>query len=293
MEFLTFHVALDQGEAAHPNQTLKHKEYLSMIDMMFSSARLFDRHATRVVLTDEATSFGRQARHIDRVVRHRIDGARLMLERANAQQRYVQACSFETPLVILDSDILVNAPLASIFARDFDVAVTWRHNAAQPINGGFLVLNNRRPDVVRAFFRRFIETYKKKYAEGHAGWFGDQLALRDCVGLPLCEMERHEIVEVDGCRILLLSCDSHNYSPDNRFSEIAADLPAKVILHFKGERKRLMAPYWRAWLRPRASISPLVQFRARQERKAIERLAAADGANGANGGSAALAGDEG
>lgn len=277
MQFVTFHVALDNGETAHPNQTLKHGEYLSMIGMMFASVRMFDRAATTVVLTDTRTNFG--ALGIDCVVREQVDGRMLMLERANAQMRYVESSAFESPMVILDSDILVNAPLQPIFDNDFDVAVTWRASAEQPINGGFLILNNRRPEVSRQFFRRFISIYREKYAD-RAAWYGDQLALRDCVGLERTQMARRKMVEVDGCRILLLPCDSHNFSPENRYAEISADRPEKVVLHFKGERKRLMEAYWHAWLRPRRSLSPLVHLRAWHERRSLLRLVAAEAESG-------------
>jgi hypothetical protein len=280
LEFVTFHVALGNGEAAHPNQTLQHKEYLSMIGMMFASARLFDQAAKTVVLTDPNTSFEARSLGIDQVIREKMDGSQLMLERATAQLRHVETSAFDSPLVILDSDILVNAPLQPIFREDFDVALTWRHNANQPINGGFLILNNRRPEASRDFFRRFTAIYREEYAD-HGAWFGDQMALRDCVGLPLSELARRDMVEVDGCRIRLLPCDTHNFSPANRYAEISDDLPEKVILHFKGERKRLMAPYWNAWLRPRRSLSPFVHLRARRERRALNERVAAEAEKGA------------
>ena len=83
-------------------------------------------------------------------------------------------------------------------------------------------------------------------------------------------LQRGVIGEVDGCRILMLPCDTYNFSPDNRFAEVAAYRSDKVILHFKGERKRLMGPYWQAWLRPR-SASILARLQALAERRRITR----------------------
>lgn len=288
MEFITFHVALIRGEAAHPNQTLKHREYLAMIAMMFASVRLFHRDVRTVVLTDESTDFGGADHHIDELVRSPVDGSRLMYERTIAQDRHVQSSDFSRPLVILDSDILLNASMDELLHRDFDVALTWRDNPEQPINGGLMILNNRRPATVKAFFRRFTEIFEQRYAKEHATWFGDQLALRDCIGLSAAELSQSTEVMVEGCRILLLPCESHNFSPPNRWAEIGTSLPGKCVLHFKGERKRLMAPYWRAWLMARSSWSPLVWARSLRERRLLQRLAAEEVASGmfknANGG---------
>lgn len=247
-----------------------------MIDMMFASARLMDSSARTAVLTDSGTDFSLCRTTIDAFFRADIDASKLMLERTRSQLRYVEASTFAAPIIILDSDILINGSLKKIFDVDFDVAVTWREREDQLINGGFLILNNRRPDVARRFFQKFSSIYLERYAD-QAAWYGDQLALRDCVGLSLEELRRKRtLVEVDGCRILLLPCETYNYSPKNRYSEILVDRPEKSVLHFKGECKRLMAPYWHAWLRPRKSFSPFVHLRARKERKFLERLAASE-----------------
>ncbi|MFO6418780.1 hypothetical protein ACLBKS_01080 [Hylemonella sp. W303a] len=266
MEFVAFHVGLGIDQAVHPNQTLEHENYLSMIDMMFASVRLFHPKAVRVMLSDRSTSFDRIHSRLDRLIRGDVDGSRLMLERTRAQWLYVQASAFEQPIVMLDSDILINESLAPVFQRSFDVALTWRENDEQPVNGGLMILNNQRPEMVRRFFEKFMSIYQEQYAEGQAAWFGDQLALRDCLGLKLKEFSRQDVIEVDGCRVLLLPCDIYNFSPDNRYEEIADGLPGKRVLHFKGERKRLMGPFWRAWLRPRHSWIPWVLYRAWRER---------------------------
>ena len=272
LEFVTFHVALGSREEVHPNQTLKHREYLSMIDMMFASVRLFHPDAKTTVLTDADTDFSGMECPADRTVRSAIDNNKFMLERADAQSRHVQDSSFARPMVMLDSDILINAPLLPVLDRGFDVAVTWRDSENMPINGGLLILNNTRPDVAKRFFARFTAIYRERYSE-QAAWYGDQLALRDCVGLSLADLAARETVEVDGCRILLLPCDTYNFSPDNRYGEICSELPGKVVVHFKGQRKRLMRPFWRAWLRSRRSYSPWAAFDAWRARRWLGRQA--------------------
>ncbi len=251
--------------AVHPNQMLEHAEYLSMIQMMFASARLFHGDSTGVVLTDEDTQFESTMGPGVQICRNEMDKRSLMLERTRAQLRYVQASRFERPMVILDSDILINSPLTPLLHREFDVALTWRENDSMPINGGFMILNNPRPEVVKRFFARFADIYRTEYP-GQAAWFGDQMALRDCLGLNLGEMSERSIVDIDGCRFLLLPCETHNFSPDNQYAEICTPLSDKVVLHFKGERKRLMEPFWRCWLSPRASRAPLDELSAIRDR---------------------------
>jgi len=272
LEFVTFHVALGLDEAVHPNATLRHEEYLSMIDMMFASARLFHPVAKATVLTDMRTNLDGVAKEVN-LVRLDIDCNKLMLERTNAQLRHVLNSSFTSPIVILDSDILLNDSLSPIFKNEFDVAVTWRANESMPINGGILMLNNIRPEITKRFFDRFAKVYREKYAD-KAAWFGDQFALRDCVGMSLANLAEKKMVEVDGCRILLLPCDVYNFSPENQYKEICSDLSGKTVLHFKGERKRLMSPFWKGWLKPRGSYLPWVQFNGWRERRCLRRQSA-------------------
>lgn len=264
MEFVTFHVALGSGDSVHPNQTLKHKEYLSMIDMMFASARLFHPDVMTTVLTDRNSSFDDLSPGTA-ITRFDIDPSRLMLERASAQLKHVLNGLDHHPMIVLDSDILINASLVPIFEQDFDVAVTWRQNVKMPINGGFLILNNIRPEITKRFFNRFVSLYQEKYAD-EAAWFGDQLALRDLMNMNPDGLEQKQIVDVDGCRVLLLPCDTYNYSPENKYKEICSKLSEKVVLHFKGERKRLMPHFWNAWLKPSESYFSWIRFDAWRER---------------------------
>ena len=64
-------------------------------------------------------------------------------------------------------------------------------------------------------------------------------------------MEKKQVIDVDGCRVLLLPCDTYNFSPENKYKEICSALSEKVVLHFKGERKRLMPHFWKAWINSR------------------------------------------
>ena len=277
LEFLTFHVELEAAAPVHPNKTMKHAEYMSMIDMMFTSAGFFHSQCVFTVLTDQVTNFN-GSRKISRLIRNSMDPSRLMLERTKSQLKYIISNDFSRPIVVLDSDILINRSLLPVISDDYDVALTWRASKRMPINGGFLILNNARPEVTKKFFERFASIYEDKYLDA-SDWFGDQLALRDCVGLGLSKYSSRIVVDNEGCRIRLLPCETHNFSPDNQFSQIGTPLPDKFVLHFKGERKRLMKPFWTAWLRPGQSLSPAAQFAGWRERRWLRHQAAFESGN--------------
>lgn len=276
-EFVSFHADRPAGAAeAHPNTNLGSSSYMRMLDLLFRSARLTHRGAGCTLLTDAATRVDGVRGPFRRIDRP-IDHGKLMLARASAQLAHVDASPFGRPIVLLDSDILLNGSLQRVFDDDFDVGLTWRASRTMPINGGLVVLNHRRPEVSRAFFRRFVTHYVDRYGgDGNASWYGDQLALRDLVGLTHQEMKQQDVVTQDGCRIRLLPCDVYNFSPDNRLAAIQDGLPDKLVLHFKGQRKRLMEPFWSTFLKWRESRWPWAGWRGRRARLALARLAAAE-----------------
>ena len=273
-EFVTFHVTMGPNESVHPNEALIEWEQQEILRVMAASVRLFHPKASVTLLTDPRTASLGWSRRCRCIIRE-INPKQLMLERALAQQSHIANSRMTAPMVLLDSDILLNQSLGDLFRRSFDVALTWRPHGEMPINGGFMVLNADRPDVSKAFFDRFVAIYRERYS-ARSDWFGDQLALRDCVGLRAEQMTEEAVVDCDGCRVLLLSCNRYNFSPVNRYRSICSRLDDKTVLHFKGQRKRLMIPFWRAWLQPAHSLSPWVQFNGWRERRKIALLADAE-----------------
>ncbi len=273
--FVSFHADRPAGvTGAHPNANLDTAGYRRMLDLLFRSVRLTHPTAHCVLLTDRTTGIGGIRGPVQRVDGP-VDHKSLMLSRSLAQAAFVDADDFSRPLVLLDSDILLNGSLRPLFDEDFDVGVTWRPSSTMPLNGGLLVLHNRRPEVSKAFFARFVRTYAERFAtEGKGAWYGDQLALQDCVGLNHDELARREMVVKDGCRIRLLPCDTYNFSPENRLDAIGDGLPGRLVVHFKGLRKRLMQPFWDAFLAPRSHPWLFPQWRARRALAHLHELIA-------------------
>ncbi len=276
-EFTSFHADRPAGaREAHPNANLVSSSYMRMLDLLYRSARLAHPGAACTLLTDPTTRVAGIRGNVRRFDQP-IDHSALMLSRSRAQRAYVETSPLDRPMVLLDSDILLNGSLQGLFDADFDVGVTWRASRTMPINGGLIVLNNRRPEVARAFVRRFVDLYEKVHtADTNASWYGDQLALRDVVGMTHEEMNGRDVVERDGCRIKLLPCDVYNFSPDNKLAAIRDGLPTKVVLHFKGQRKQLMDPFWSTFLQWRESFLPWAARRGRRALEALEARIAAE-----------------
>lgn len=273
--FATFHAdvgAGDSKEGPHPKANLHNLRYVRNIELLFKSVGVFHPGSTLCLLTSARTDLS--ALKMDyRRLDSEIDPKALMLSRSLAQQDMVDHDDFSLPIVLIDSDILMNGSLEPVFEQDFDVALTWRASVNMPINGGLLILNNRRPEVARKFFDDFVAIYREKYMDG-AGWYGDQLALRDLCGMTYREMREHKLVEVNGCKILFLPCDQYNFSPEDSFAAVTSPIRRAVVLHFKGYRKRFMQAYWVAHLQVRERSTLLRRVRAYLMRKSLAWKAA-------------------
>jgi hypothetical protein len=260
--FVTFHVATG-GEASPAHIIARHADYLRLLDMMIRSLRRIYPDSSVTILSSADTDLRGLTSEFIRE-NHPVDPGRLMEARALAQQAHLQSSPMREPILFLDSDMLLNEPLDSLFDEDFDVALTIRAKQEMPINGGFMLINNRRPDVVRAFFARYIARFVGQYS-ADAAWYGDQLALRDVVYAPGSDVDA-QWIDADGCRVRLLPCSQYNHSPRNKLLPMLQSMRGRALLHFKGNRKRFMPMYWHLRLRSSSPPARLIGW-------AVERLA--------------------
>jgi hypothetical protein len=269
--FVTFHVDVSTQSSVdpvHPNANLQHDEYLSMIDLMFRSARLFHPDATFTILTNSKARFTKIHEPFVRIDSE-VRPDHIMLDRMRAQTEFAQGYDFAHPVILLDTDIIINRQLDELLAQDFDIGLTWR-DEKMPINGGVIILNNRRPDAVRQFLIQVYKIYTELYAE-QGKWFGDQLALHNYLQLNIEDMKNHPTVEVNGARVLFLPCETYNFSPENEMTSIQTGLQEKFLLHFKGPRKLLMKMFWEAHLLPKTRRSPIDLVRSWIVRRKLTR----------------------
>ena len=252
--FSTFHVDPKKDSDATLKSNIKNEgDYSLLIDLMFRSASLFHPDCQRVVLTDYQTDLS----YLDKSIKaHRIhvdpNSVPLMYSRLVAQVDYIRSNNFASDMVFLDSDILINSNLESLFKQDFDIALTIRDLEIMPVNWGVMLVSKNGGQNVIDFFEKILTIFKEKYFTGDVFW-RDQYALMDAIGRDNFFNRSSDVICVDGVKILLIPCDTYNFSPDNNlskstYSSIAFELRKKQIIHFKGERKKLMYPYWKCYL---------------------------------------------
>ena len=221
-------------------------DYVTLLDILFRSSSLQDATAQGAVLTDLATDMTALENGVT-VIRRPVDPDRVMLSRMQSQIEYLERRAADHDVAFVDSDMIINASLGAVFSQDFDLALTYRDEPEMPINGGVIFVKGGRAPAAASFLRQVCDCYASKFA-GQAHWWGDQRALIDVLGHERFAKRTADVFSVAGVKVRLLPCEQYNFSPENKFRAIAAPLSDKVILHFKGERKRLMPLYWQAHL---------------------------------------------
>ena len=207
---------------------------------------LWSNPGSRIILvTDSAFIPQGMADNRVSIVRFDLADGEPMFERVVAMLAYVESAAFTAPTIFLDSDAFLIRHAAGLFANNFDVAVTYRDIGGQmPINEGVIIVNDRRPDSVRPFFRRYLATYLtlerhpvvlETYGKVRR-WRGGQLSINAISG----GWHRYSagILDSDlGARVAYLPCSRYNYSPDQEGEISAAMLTRALVLHLKGSRK--------------------------------------------------------
>lgn len=261
MNFITFHAQRRASGALHAHATLADLDnatYVRMVDMMFASAARHHPNIQKTLLTSASTDLSLLQTSLVRVD-NAVKTETLMRDRAAAQAHFLAAYDFTQPAVLLDSDILIFGSLTPLFERDFDIAVTWRHRDGMPINNGLILINKRRPETVRTFFRRYVDIYNTRYA-GAADWYGDQLAMHDAVGCKAEDLSDNTVVDAAGCRVLLLPCSQYNFTPGRRLRKLLWPARSRRVFHFKGARKPQMFEFWDLHFSGRPKLLALLQI---------------------------------
>lgn len=128
----------------------------------------------------------------------------------------------EGDVLVLDTDIVVQADLSTVFRFPFDMALTWRDGPVldpdgvdiaklMPVNCGVMFQRNPK------FWARCLE-----WCTGKAlGWYADQLAVA---------------ANYRYFNILRLHCDNFNYKPKSENDPIAH----RFAIHYRGKARPLM-----------------------------------------------------
>lgn len=255
--FATFHVENKQTDvkAEVQSKIVSKNIYHLLLELLFRSASVFHPACSCTVLSNQTTAFD----YLDptiKIFRTEVDDrAPLMFSRLAAQIRYIKSISATSNLVFLDSDILINGNLNALFEQDFDIALTYRDNEEMPINWGAMFISTRNQPAAVQFLERVLENYRTKYFTNPIFWC-DQYALMDTIQRDRFFDRDSNLLEIEGARILLVPCETYNFSPENKLSSVLFELKDKQIIHFKGARKRFIQAYWQTyleWREPHAS----------------------------------------
>jgi hypothetical protein len=248
VELVSFHVDLPEA----PSGLHGGVDYGAVLAQSFESARLRAPAARRVLLTDEATAVPDLGPGVE-VLRYRLDRSRLMFERMRIQAEYLRDRPAIRATVLMDSDVVVNAEPSPIFSEDFDVGLTHRSGLPEaPLNGGMIFVA---PGQAGArFLAKALDCYESLasrpsiaslYPADLRAWWGDQFALAALVGWRALGQRTGEAVGVDGIRVRIFPCDTHNYTLEQRAYR-AEDLRHRYFVHFKGKSKAMLPMYLEA-----------------------------------------------
>ncbi|MBW4644611.1 MAG: hypothetical protein KME23_16750, partial [Goleter apudmare HA4340-LM2] len=246
--FVTFHadILAEEIEKNTPLDRDNFYDYQQTINLMFKSVDKFHSKCKKVILTNLETNLSFLAGDIQ-VQRHPVNSREIMLSRLVSQLHFLQSHDFSSDVVLLDSDILINDNLESLFIQEFDVALTVRADQEMPINGGIIYVSQKNPVSVINFFQKLYSLYTEKYQQ-KSQWWGDQYALADAIGYKASSKLEPGNIEIDGVNILLLPCEIYNFSPNYESDLDVCELKEQKVLHFKGLRKQYMSVYWENYL---------------------------------------------
>jgi hypothetical protein len=229
------------GDAKRRRETVESDvaREVGLIELIHRSALAREGAAEVVVLTDEVTDLGVLTSPL-KVVRYDLAGMPLMVARLTAESRYVNEHPLDRPLVLMDTDILVNRSIAPVFDCDFDIGVTVRRKRTMPINSGIRFIHNRRPDTSRRFMRELAGLVAGRFLD-EANWWADQLALNAMVPVE-ARLKLPATIEHDGYVVRVLPVAEFNYSPPPYRWGMRLPYRSKAILHFKSARRKALMP---------------------------------------------------
>jgi len=194
-----------------------------------------------LINTDKKTGFESRF-DPDRLFQNDLSNLPLIESKVVAETNAVIA--IEGKLVLCGCDHLVRRDIHRLFEidKDFDIAIPIRKQ--KKVNNAIVIVNDRKPDLVRKFFIKRKELYYKLSKENSRknwDWYGDQIVydyyLDEFRGKDR-RYPKHTKVKKDGLTFLLFEYGSEYISTSDGYLYNANS----VIIDFKGtDRKRLLA----------------------------------------------------
>ncbi|MET1028083.1 MAG: hypothetical protein ABWY00_13010, partial [Dongiaceae bacterium] len=138
-----------------------------------------------------------------------------------------------------------------VFRRRFDIGLTWRQGFPDaPFNGGMIFVGpgTRGRDFLLAAqdcYDRFTATpaITARFSKDLKAWWGDQFALAAVAGYREFGQRRTDGLRVNGIELAYLPCDEFNVTLEANANYSLDMLRQKYFVHFKGNRKGMLAKY--------------------------------------------------
>jgi hypothetical protein len=131
----------------------------------------------------------------------------------------------DSPIIVIDTDCVIQKDLSHVFDDDFDIALTYRNRDITDSNGANLT--EHMPFNTGVMFARKRQFWldcldeMRKMDMDLKTWYGDQLAVKTVSA-------KYKLKQ--------LSCDPYNYTPLKK----SEDVSTKHVVHYKGLRKQWM-----------------------------------------------------
>lgn len=217
-----------------------HAKYMVYLDLARRSVEQQPDHRF-TVLTNQVTKLPPGVRRSNLA----LNECPLMLNELWAQHEYWKI-NHENPVVFTAFDCLINRDIREVFRdADWDIGVTYRSKANQPINN-VLYVNNRNPMAALAFLRKSHEILAGLDPEWH-DWFGDQEAIWIAMDRIRGWEDGRDTILIDDTSIVkYLPCSTYNWFPKGKKLLSKARPAEPYVIHFKGERKAYMKKFWEA-----------------------------------------------
>jgi pentatricopeptide repeat protein len=245
-----FHV--DAGDR-HPYLTADTAvDYKTTLMHACQAAQRARPDTTPIILTNENSALG-ELGDLARCIRLPIPPDQMMHSRVRANRALVMSGIITSPVLFLDTDILLNRDFTSTFDGSFDVGLTYRNKpswAAMPINEGVILGAGGASPALARFYGDILNIYdwlaqeplvRERYGLDIRNWRGGQLSLGALIDWAVPPNGPSEISR-NGVRYKLLPSRDFNYAV--KPGDHHAFLATKWAVHFKGAAaKPLMANY--------------------------------------------------
>lgn len=223
-----------QGKPFHHSQPQK------LIELMIQSAKKTHPDARFVILTDEKTQFN-LSEDIS-IIRSAQKGDQIDFERMGARIDYLKNHPLTENIIFLDWDILIQKNLEHIFHNHCDMFFTLRTARLFPVNDGIIGVKIKNIKHVIHFFESMQKYYNNLKPE-FKKWWGFQLLIKHFFDF---RKIKNGILHTNNLTFGFLPVLKYNASP--KIDQLSVYQKEPFVIHFKGERKKMMENYWENFL---------------------------------------------